>query len=469
MARPRPRRSSLGPWLPTSAHVRATGLGLVGVALGAGLRRPDLVVLAAPLLVCAVWGTVGRPATRATVRVGVSSDTVREGGTVDVAAVATTPTGTEALSVVLPEAAHAAYEPASGSVVTTPAGTSTTTAVRCRSTRWGRHAFGPVFVSATSGLGSHRCQVLADGPLAVSTLPVPDVFDSRAPMPHPVGLVGSNRSVRIGEGTELSDIRPFRLGDRIKRVHWPVSLRTGELHVTTTDADQDAEIHLIVDAVNDIGPSDGIGGRSSSLDNATRAAGALAEHFLARGERVGVSIIGARNAPTVRPGSGRRHLDRILGVLAAVEPDDGSVTGSRAVRAQLGAHRVSAGAIVVVLTPVASPEVLGHALGLGRRGFSVIVVDTLPSGLATGGRDALRSEAAGDWVPGGEARGDVSSAQVLEYASLAWRLRLVERDLEIRRARADGLPITPWRGPGSLDVVLRHLAQRARAPRVVHR
>ena len=78
----------------------------------------------------------------------------------------------------------------------------------------------------------------------VATVPTPGVFTSRAALPHPVGLVGQHRSARVGGGTELAEIRPFRTGDRLRRIHWPVSLRTGALHVTTTYADQDAEVRL---------------------------------------------------------------------------------------------------------------------------------------------------------------------------------------------------------------------------------
>ena len=54
-------------------------------------------------------------------------------------------------------------------------------------------------------------------------------------------------------------------------------------------------------------------------------------------------------------------------------------------------------------------------------------------------------------------------------ARLAWRIRLLEREREMLRARDAGVPIVPWTGPGTLDLVLRDLGRRSRAPRVVSR
>ena len=48
-------------------------------------------------------------------------------------------------------------------------------------------------------------------------------------------------------------------------------------------------------------------------------------------------------------------------------------------------------------------------------------------------------------------------------ARAAWRIRMLERDREMRTIRAQGVPVVPWLGPGSLDVVLHQLARRGRS------
>jgi hypothetical protein len=47
------------------------------------------------------------------------------------------------------------------------------------------------------------------------------------------------------------------------------------------------------------------------------------------------------------------------------------------------------------------------------------------------------------------------------YLGIAWRIRLLERDREIRRVREAGIAVVPWMGPGSLDAVLRDLHRHA--------
>ena len=53
--------------------------------------------------------------------------------------------------------------------------------------------------------------------------------------------------------------------------------------------------------------------------------------------------------------------------------------------------------------------------------------------------------------------------------ALAWRIRRLSRGVDVSRLTSAGVPVVPWRGPGSLDQVLRELARRARAPRMARR
>ena len=80
----------------------------------------------------------------------------------------------------------------------------------------------------------------------------------------------------------MAEVRPFRAGDRLRRINWPVSSRTGTLHVTATWSDRDTEVVLLLDTEHDLGISEGVDGRASSLDIAVRAAAAIAEHYLHR-------------------------------------------------------------------------------------------------------------------------------------------------------------------------------------------
>ena len=129
-----------------------------------------------------------------------------------------------------------------------------------------------------------------------------------------------------------------------------MSLRTGELHVITTRAEQDAGVWLVVDGLRDIGRSGGIDGAASTLDLTVRAAAALAEHHVRTGDRVGLLVVAA-DPSRVPLGSGPRHLQRIHAVLARIRTDgtgaqrqeqayaDGGLAGLRALYHQGTAAR----------------------------------------------------------------------------------------------------------------------------------
>jgi uncharacterized protein (DUF58 family) len=269
----------------------------------------------------------------------------------------------------------------------------------------------------------------------VATLPVPAQFDAAAPGVHAPGLVGTERAPAKGSGSEFAEIRPFQPGDRMRRINWARSSRTGVLHVADTWADHDRLVVLVVDATLPVGASEGIDGRSSSLDLSVRAAAAIADHHLRRGDRVTLHVVGARSAVPLPPQAGTRQLRRLLERLSTIEPATDRYDRSRMVAA------LPSGALLVVLSPLLSSLPLERTVAAARRGLAVAVVDTLPVEMTE--HDAAHPARA-----------------------LAWRIRLLEREREVRRAEQLGVPIVPWRGPGSLDAVLRDLHRRSRMPRL---
>jgi uncharacterized protein (DUF58 family) len=269
-------------------------------------------------------------------------------------------------------------------------------------------------------------------------LPVRAPFDSRAEAPQPLGLVGAHRSRRPGDGTELAAIRPFQTGDRLRRIHWRVSLRTDRLHVVSTRGEEDSAVLVVVDALADHGRSGGVDGAASSLDVTVRAAAAIAEHHVRRGDRVSLRVVGT-GGETVRYGAGMRHLQIVLGRLAGLRV--GTPHDLRADQLQLG---VTAGTVVVVLSPMLSGPMGTLTATLVQRGLQVMVVDTLPEAV----------------VPA------VVEGTDPAIAAMAWRMRRIERAEVLTSLAALGCPVVTWRGPGTLDDVLHRLARRAQLPQV---
>ena len=305
--------------------------------------------------------------------------------------------------------------------------------------RWGLRSAGTPMMAATSPWGGYRWGPQRLPEATMMALPETRAFSS-GESPHPVGLIGQNRSRRAGDGSEFHAIRPFQPGDRLRRVNWRTTLRTGKLHAVGTSSQEDSAVLILLDAVADVGASGGIDGPASTLDVGVRAASALAAHHIRVGDRVSLRVLG-RTGQVLGPGSGRRHQRRLQELLAQVKPGWPDMFTTRRLRL-----RATAGTIVVVLSPLLTPETTTVLVSLAQRGLSVICIDTLAEGI----------------VP--EPARDPASA-----ARLAWRMRLLEREMEVTEVTRRGIPVVPWRGPGTLDQVLQQLARRARLPREVSR
>jgi uncharacterized protein (DUF58 family) len=428
----------MSPWRPTAALTRALSVGGVGVALAVVLGRPGTVVLVGPLLLLGALGLLHRPRSHPRVSVHLEHTTLHEGqGTRSLL------TGTDlgdvehAVRVCAP-VPHVALHPAGGRLQRLVGPDGELPVVEVGPRRWGTRQLGDEEVALTSRWAGYRWGPTRQASYRLDVLPVRAPFDSRAEAPQPLGLVGAHRSRRTGDGAELDSIRPFRTGDRLRRINWRVSLRTDQLHVVTALAERDTGVLLVVDALADHGASGGIDGAASSLDVTVRAAAALAEHHLRRGDRVALRVIGSRGEQ-VAYGAGSGHLRRIQSRLAQLVPDD-----PRHLSAEQLQLPATPGTVVLVLSPMLADVVATATASLVRGGLPVLVVDTLPA----------------DTVP---ATVEGTDPRV---ADLAWRMRRLEREAVLDRLAALACPVVAWRGPGTLDDVLHRLARRARLPRV---
>jgi uncharacterized protein (DUF58 family) len=241
----------------------------------------------------------------------------------------------------------------------------------------GLYVYGPVV-----GAEAHRTVLPAVEALPPGPLP-----------PRAAGLVGTHRSPRPGDGMELRDIRPFRSGDRLRRVDWRVSLRaaaaagvplgSATLHVRERHAEADADLVLVLDTRLDVGRAVeewntrpvGVAVRpGGSLDVGVRAASTLAAAFLRQGDRVGLVDLGhpRRGVPV---GSGQRQLRRIRYQLTyAVRR---TVSGNPV----LAQAQLPPGATVLVLSPFLDDQLVELVARLTRRGRLVVAVDLLPTEL----------------------------------------------------------------------------------------
>src|SRR5699024_5264282 len=112
--------------------------------------------------------------------------------------------------------------------------------LRVSAQRWGRIRVGPVHVLVSDAFGAFRAQQRVP-PLDVQVVPHSTVLEAPVEVPTPIGISGMHLSRRRGDGTALSEVRAFRPGDRLHRINWRVSNRTGTLHTNATFTEHDTD------------------------------------------------------------------------------------------------------------------------------------------------------------------------------------------------------------------------------------
>lgn len=416
-------------WRPSPTFVVCMATAGLLVTLAVAFARPDILALGLPFLCAGTWMIATRPTCAPTVHTAVSNRTPTEGTAHQWQLAITDAEGVDTahLALTTDTNVHWQHGPTTLSV---PMSENCLDLRRSfEPTRWGQAEIGQGNVVLSSPWSAFYWGPIPLRSWSIRVLPAPAAFEVDAAVPRPVGLVGRNRSARPGDGAEFADVRLFRAGDRLRHVHWPISARTGQLHVRTNYAELDTQVTILLDASLDIGPTGGVHGAASSLDVSLRAAASISAQFLAVGERVAMQVVGVPDILYVPPGVGRRHQRRILDTLSLVNPV-GATISQRTVRIPGGTG------LFVLISPLLSEVPMQIAALASGRGLGVIVLDVLDA-------DQLRA-----------------GARAASTDEVAIRLRLLERAQEIDAIRARGVPVTTWQGAGSLDVVLRQLARR---------
>ncbi|MFI7522731.1 DUF58 domain-containing protein [Micromonospora globbae] len=448
-----PEQPPVAGWTPTRALGRAvllTGLLLLaGVVLG----RVDLVVLATPFALGTAYALRRRP--RALPEVWIDADDAHlvEGAEMGRTVTLGNPDAVEyEVAVVrsrispwlrIERVGFAGGATAGGKTVadrpfvtSVPAATAVDLELAGTALRWGRHPIGPAGARVAAAGGMLVSRAVITEPVRVRVYPKTEPFEAVEAMPRAAGLVGAHHSRRPGEGGELAGVRVFAPGDRLRRIDWRVSLRARQLHVAATLSDRDAEVVVLLDVLAEAGRSGGVDGAASVLDTTVRAAAAIAEHYLHRGDRVSLLEYGPA-ARRLRPATGRRQYLTVLEWLLDVRAHASSHEPYDQV---FGPQLLSADALVVVLTPLLDERSAQMLARLARSGRFVVAVDTLPANL--------------------------SPPKDQGWAEVAYRLWWLDRDTMIAQLREHGVPVVRWAGAGSLDQVLHDVARLATAPRV---
>ncbi|WP_108252518.1 DUF58 domain-containing protein [Planctomonas deserti] len=382
--------------LPTEGAVLRAVAGAALLVLGGVLGRPDVAVLGAPLVAAAGWGWLRRPrgaGIRPRLRAPGDSagpgDPLRAGESVR--------TGEVAADLELPAAegvetvrlrVHAPGHRAAEAIVA--ARRDRSLRLSLDTVRTGRLEVFPLDWAASGPEDAVRSSPRSLPARVVTLLPRTRPL-RELPLPFRLqGLTGGHDSRRGGDGGDLRDINLFTPGDRLRRIDWRVTARRAgssasgggtrltELYVRRTFATADATVMLVIDSRDEVGPDVSTWGdldqprqdEATSLDIAREAAASLAQHYLERGDRVGMEDLGRFRTPVV-PAGGRRHLHRLLQRLVLAQPDGNP---ARRVRPP----HVPSGALVVLFSTFLDDEAATMSVLWRSAGHRVVAVDVLP-------------------------------------------------------------------------------------------
>ena len=423
-------------WHTTGSLARALAVGGFGIGVALTVGRPAVVVLVGPLLVAGSLALLRKPTREPSALAHLSHVQLYEGQGTRSRLETEGTDDAEFVTRVMGQQPFLALHPLGGAALSR---TDDLQPIEISPRRWGGRLVGTEKVAMTSAWAGYRWGPVPLPGREMFVLPTVTRMRSGGEAPQPIGLIGGHRSRREGGGTEFSSIRAFHSGDRLKRINWRVSLRQGTLHVESTRAEEDTAVLLIVDAMADYGVSEGVDAAESSLDVTVRAAAAIADQYLGGGDRVSLRVL-SPGGEYAGYGTGTRHLRRILSLLARIRPGV-----PRDVSIEQIDFRATAGAVVVVISPMLSEALAIATVRLVRRGLPVIVVDPLPPGSTP----------------------NIHPDSAVQVAGLAWRMRLLDRSHLLAQLAAAGCPVVPWNGPRTLEEVLRRLARRSQLPRVV--
>ena len=370
------------PWVVGRALVSAAAAGLVLLTVGVLAGRPDVALLGAGpvvMMLGALWnrqrGEVWVDVVRLPTVPGELAGRVH----------LTAPPGTTAVRLRVSRPGHGITE----ALVHVPGERALD--VRASSVRTGPQRLFRVEHQGLGGTATLSGPPAATDAETVLVLPAARQMPA-LPMPTRLrGLTGQHDSRRPGEGGGLRDVHPFSPGDNPRLVDWKVTARRSprleQLYVRRTMALGEASVMLVVDSRDDVGPDPltWSGMRAirpddaTSLDLARQAAATVAQGYLTVGDRVGVTDLGVRRR-ALRPGTGRRHLNRVLHQLALLHPEGDPPDRVRP-------PRMTSGSMIYLFSTFLDPEAAEMARAWRRMGQRVIAVDVLPR-IRTRGLDA---------------------------------------------------------------------------------
>jgi uncharacterized protein (DUF58 family) len=408
-------------------------ISAVGLIAALAIRRPELVVVAAPFALVVAAGLLleGRPELR--VFFHLDTDRCVEGDELaaEIEINAESSVDLLELHLVLPEGLTV-VEGDNPLGVRVRRDEERIVPLTLRSERWGSFELGDIRLRARGRIAMLVWEGRVRRPQRVRVYPRPELLQSLV-APFETQLATGDLVARVrADGLEFADTRGFVPGDRVRSVNWRASARRGELIVNEHHPDRNADVVLFLDSFAEARGDDP--SADGTLERAVRAAATLAGRYLARRDRVGLVTFGGI-LHWLEPGAGLvqryRLIDALLetGVEFSYAWKDVNIIPARTLPPR---------ALVLAVTPLLDERSIAALLDQRARGHDLVVIEVSPEELVTPG-------------PGLDA--------------LAFRLWLLHRSGLRARFERSGVAVAHWSDDVALDAGLegvRAFRRRAR-------
>jgi uncharacterized protein (DUF58 family) len=408
-----------------------SALAAFGLLGALALRRPELAIVAAPFALLVVVGTRAARDPEVELELTVADERTLEMADLDTVVTVRARRPVDGLELLIELPPH--VEVVAGDAVRSlrlRAGEERELEYTLRCTTWGVHELGRTRMRARDPFRIVGWEARGAETRKVKAYPSPLTLRRLVPPVETQAFAGSQVARVKGEGVEYADIRDFVPGDRVRSINWRASARRQSLVVNERHPERNADVVLFVDSFVDVR-----GDGRSVLEDAVRAAGALATHYLDRRDRVGLVGFGGV-LRWLQPGMGMTQRYRLVETMieTGVEPTytwrDVNVIPARV---------LPPASLVLALTPLVDPRFIAALEDLRGRRFDVAVVEVDPIPLVEPGRtDVERS---------------------------AYRLWLLEREVLRSRLERLGVGIATW-GERDLETVLEEVRTFRRSTRL---
>ncbi len=400
------------------AYAILVGAGLVAAL---ALRRPELAVVVTPFALVLAAGLRAGSDPKLEASFALDQERVLEGEEFGASIAVRTEDAVDRLELllVLPRGVEI-VDGSDALALRLAAGEARTLRVGLRCARWGLYDLGALELRSRGFLRLVVWQRSLARTQLLKAYPRAERLHEIVPPRETQVSTGSEVARTRGDGIEYADVRDFSPGDRVRSINWRASARRGgTLVVNDRHPERNTDVVLFLDSFADVRR----GGRST-LDDAVRATAALAARYLERRDRVGLVSFGGV-LRWLQPSMGQAQRFRLVESLleTGVEPTytwrDVNIIPSRILPPK---------ALVLALSPLVDPRFVTTVADLRARGYDVSVVEVDPVPLVQAGPT--------------------------ELDRLAYRLWLLEREVQRARLYRLGIAIARWGDDVELEAAL---------------